>query len=60
MDEEDKIVVVLEKAPVEYAEILATTESKEGSGLTLKHLEDAMKVQFRIKYGNKEDGKTGN
>ena len=60
MDEEDKIVVVLEKAPVEYAEIFATTENKEGSGLTLKHLEDAMKSQYRIKYGNKNNGKAGN
>eukprot|EP00957_Ditylum_brightwellii_P094790 7218090-Ditylum_brightwellii.AAC.1 len=52
MDKEDKIALVLEKAPKEYADILAITEQDKGSNLTMKDLEDAMKTQFCIRYGD--------
>eukprot|EP00957_Ditylum_brightwellii_P138747 10576377-Ditylum_brightwellii.AAC.1 len=52
MDEEDKIALMLEKAPKEYAGILAITEQDNGSNLTIKDLEDAMKTQFPIRYGD--------
>eukprot|EP00957_Ditylum_brightwellii_P015026 1133671-Ditylum_brightwellii.AAC.2 len=35
MDEEDKIALVLEKAPTEYAGILASTEKEKGNNLTM-------------------------
>eukprot|EP00957_Ditylum_brightwellii_P130412 9948590-Ditylum_brightwellii.AAC.1 len=48
MDKEDKIALVLEKAPKEYAGILAITEQDKGSNLKMKDLKDAMKTQFCI------------
>ena len=54
MDEEDKIALVLEKAPKEYASILAITEEDKGSNLTMKDLEKAMMTQYRIRYGDDE------
>ena len=38
LDEEDKIALVLEKAPKDYAGILAVTEQKKGDVLTMKDL----------------------
>eukprot|EP00957_Ditylum_brightwellii_P168483 12824860-Ditylum_brightwellii.AAC.1 len=52
MDEEDKIALVLEKAPKDYAGILAIKEQDKGSSLTMKDLEGAMKIQFCIRYGD--------
>eukprot|EP00957_Ditylum_brightwellii_P179343 13662910-Ditylum_brightwellii.AAC.1 len=61
MDEEDKIALVLEKAPTEYAGILASTEKEKGNGLTMDDLEEVMAIQFCIRYGETEgegsDGK---
>eukprot|EP00957_Ditylum_brightwellii_P153493 11681707-Ditylum_brightwellii.AAC.1 len=54
IDEEDKIALVLEKAPKEYSGILAIMEQDKGSNLTMKDLEDAMKIQFCIWYGDSE------
>eukprot|EP00957_Ditylum_brightwellii_P098754 7522989-Ditylum_brightwellii.AAC.1 len=42
MDEEDKIALVLEKAPKEYEGILAITEQDMGSNLTMKDLKDTL------------------
>ena len=54
LDEEDKITLVLEKAPKYYSGILAVTEQKKGDALTMKDLEEAMSTQFRIRYGDNE------
>eukprot|EP00957_Ditylum_brightwellii_P038964 2944928-Ditylum_brightwellii.AAC.1 len=55
MDKEDKIALVLEKAPTEYAGILASTEKKKVGALTMDDVEEAMVVQFCIRYGETED-----
>ena len=55
LTEEAKIAVVLEKAANEYGVILANTAREKGTGLTVDHLEQAMKLQWRIQYG--ADGK---
>eukprot|EP00957_Ditylum_brightwellii_P134809 10278446-Ditylum_brightwellii.AAC.1 len=52
MDKKDKIALVLEKAPKGYVGILAITEQEKGSSLTMKNLENAMKTQFCIWYGD--------
>eukprot|EP00957_Ditylum_brightwellii_P194276 14795901-Ditylum_brightwellii.AAC.1 len=44
MGKEDKITLVLEKAPKDYAGILAITEQEKGASLTMKDLKDAMKT----------------
>eukprot|EP00957_Ditylum_brightwellii_P169633 12911822-Ditylum_brightwellii.AAC.1 len=51
MDEKDKIALVFEKAPIEYASILATTEKEKGANLKMDDLEKAMQFQFCIRYG---------
>ena len=45
------LATVLEKAPQEYASILATEERRKGTALTLEDLEAAMDMKFRIRYG---------
>eukprot|EP00957_Ditylum_brightwellii_P016180 1217488-Ditylum_brightwellii.AAC.2 len=55
MDEEDKIAFVLEKALTEYAGILASTEKEKGNQLTMADLEEAMAIQFCIRYGDTEE-----
>eukprot|EP00957_Ditylum_brightwellii_P210290 15364799-Ditylum_brightwellii.AAC.2 len=59
LDEEDQITVVLEKAPKDYASIMANAEWEYGNTLCMKHLEEAMKIQFRIQYGNDKDQNAG-
>eukprot|EP00957_Ditylum_brightwellii_P203028 15332909-Ditylum_brightwellii.AAC.2 len=51
MDKEDKIALVLEEAPKDYAEILAIMEQEKGSSLAMKDVNDATKTQFCIWYG---------
>eukprot|EP00957_Ditylum_brightwellii_P082777 6293523-Ditylum_brightwellii.AAC.1 len=46
-DEEDKIAIVLGKAPKKYASMLANMESKYGNKLKMKSMEEAMKKQFQ-------------
>ena len=46
--EEDKIALVLEKSPKEYAGILAVTEKEKGTELTMSDLKYAMKIQYPI------------
>eukprot|EP00957_Ditylum_brightwellii_P018093 1363178-Ditylum_brightwellii.AAC.1 len=46
IDKEDKIVLVLEKVPKDYAGFLAITEQEKGSRPTMKDLENAMKTNF--------------
>ena len=53
VDEEDLLATVLEKAPEEYASILATEERSKGASLTLADLEAAMDTEYRIRYGVK-------
>ena len=53
VDEEDLLATVLEKAPEEYASILATEERSKGANLTLENLEAAMDTEYRICYGVK-------
>ena len=50
VDTEELIAVILEKAPSMYSSILATEERAQKTGLTLQHLEEAMKVQYRIHF----------
>eukprot|EP00957_Ditylum_brightwellii_P107030 8166295-Ditylum_brightwellii.AAC.1 len=50
-NEKDKIAIVFEKAPKEYSNVPANTESKHGNKLTMKDMEDAMKLQFGIYDG---------
>eukprot|EP00957_Ditylum_brightwellii_P145966 11115609-Ditylum_brightwellii.AAC.1 len=44
--EEDKIALVLEKAPLNYAGILATTEKEKANELTMENLKEAIVIQF--------------
>ena len=53
VDEEDLLATVLEKAPEEYASILATEKRMKGANLTLENLEAAMDTEYRIRYGVK-------
>ena len=53
VDEEDLLATVLEKAPEEYASILATEKRSKGANLTLENLEAAMDTEYRIRYGVK-------
>ena len=53
VDEEDLLATVSEKAPEEYASILATEERSKGANLTLENLEAAMDTEYRIRYGVK-------
>eukprot|EP00957_Ditylum_brightwellii_P033449 2534712-Ditylum_brightwellii.AAC.1 len=54
MDEEDKIALVLEKAPKDYSGILAAEEREKGDALTAEDLEKAMKIHYHIKYHDTE------
>eukprot|EP00957_Ditylum_brightwellii_P020885 1575153-Ditylum_brightwellii.AAC.1 len=55
MDKEDKISLLLEKAPIECAGILASTEKEKGNNLTMDNLEEAMTIQCCIRYCEAED-----
>ncbi len=44
------IATILEKAPKQYASILATEERIKGTALTMDDLEDAMDTEFQIRY----------
>ena len=57
LTEDDKIAAVLEKAPNEYAVILANTAREKGSALTLDDLEEAMRIQWRIEHGDEDESK---
>ena len=53
VDEEDLLATILEKAPEEYASILATEERFKGANLTLENLQAAMDTEYRIRHGVK-------
>ena len=63
LDEDYAIAVVLDKAPDEYAHVLASEEGIYGNNLKLKHLKAAMIRQYCIVYGKKQsndnDGSNG-
>ena len=58
LSENDKLANVLQKASEEYGVILANTAREKGNRLSLDHLEDAMKLQWRITTGVNESKST--
>ena len=48
VEDEDLMASVMEKAPERYASVLAVEERVSGDMLTLTHLEQAMRSQYRI------------
>eukprot|EP00957_Ditylum_brightwellii_P209492 15361986-Ditylum_brightwellii.AAC.1 len=60
IDEEDKIALVFEKAPSNYAGILATPEKEKGNNLTLDDLEKQCNSSFvsdmERQQNNKDQG----
>ena len=59
LTEQDKIAAVLDKGPKEYSVILANTAREKGSRLTMEHLKEAMRIQWRIEHGDGK-AKSGN
>jgi len=53
--EEDLIAIVLDKVPLQYAHVLATQQNIQGTNLTLSHLKEAMRNQYRIVKGRIDD-----
>lgn len=53
--EEDLIAIVLDKVPIQYAHVLATQQNIQGTNLTLSHLKEAMRNQYRIVNGRTDD-----
>ena len=53
--EEDLIAIVLDKVPIQYAHVLATQQNIQGNNLTLSHLKEAMRNQYRIVNGRTDD-----
>ena len=54
VEDEDLMASVMEKAPAQYASVLAVEERVKGNSLTLFHLEQAMRSQYRITKGRKD------
>ena len=58
LQEEDKLALVLEKAPDKYASTLAIIQESKGDQLTIDDLERAMTLEYRLRTkGSKVDGK---
>ena len=55
-----QIAVVINKAPEEYASVLANEQIKHGNGLTLTHLRVAMNTLYRNKQTTKGIANNGN
>ena len=53
--EEDLIAIVLDKVPIQYAHVLATQQNIQRTNLTLSHLKEAMRNQYRIVNGRTDD-----
>jgi len=53
--EEDLITIVLDKVPLQYAHVLATQQNIQGINLTLSHLKEAIRNQYRIVKGRIDD-----
>jgi len=51
----DRIAIVLDKVPIQYAHVLATRQNIQGTNLTLSHLKEAMRNQYRIVNGRTDD-----
>ena len=58
LTEQDKIAAVLDKGSKDYLIILANTAREKGTSLTMEHLEEAMRIQWRIEHG-KDESKSG-
>ena len=50
VSEEELMAIVLDKAPAEYAAVLAQVQINQGINLTVVHLKYAMKTQWRLQY----------
>jgi len=58
--DEDLIAIVLDKVPIQYAHVLATQQNIQGTNLTLSHLKEAMRNQYRIVKGRTDDDENMN
>ena len=48
--EEELIAVVLDQAPKEYGSVLTLEQRTQGTNLELQHLEEIMRIQWRVMY----------
>ena len=56
LENDEKVVIILDAATEEYASVLGTTQIQHGSLLTPKHLRVALDTQYRIMENkNKSD-----
>ena len=60
VSEEEMIAIILDRAPISYAHVLATIQNVKGRNLSLNDLKEAMRNQYRIVQGRNDEDEDEN